>query len=653
MSDTPPVILIGLDAAEIDVVDRLVADGRMPNLARLRQQGRWGRFQTEPPHFLSLVWSTLFCGSRVGEQGWYFNKIWNPDRQRLQYVDPSWLPVQPFWLSLDPSYRLAILDLPYATALPTRPNMTTLNGWQCHDDFGHNALPPDLWARLLERHGKPRMTAEVFGPQTAATLLAQRQEVLEGNRQFADICRDLLTHDRFDLFLAVFGLVHRGAHYLWDLSQIDRDDGDGPTRAVLEGGLDDCYTSGRRSPGPGARRRPGRRARGRVRAPRHGAQRRLVRVPASHSRADPQGADDGGAPAKPGLLFRLRQALPWTLVRQVTRRIPAAWNKALVPLWSRRMHDWPNTKYFALPMDYNGYVRLNLKGREQQGCVDPADADRVLAEVDAALRSFRDITTGKPVIRGTIKVDELISAHRAAPPLSSRSGRPVGPAGPGVGVQRRGLRPVRRDSLAPGPEAGLRPLGQPHAPWLVRRQGARDPAGAERPDLRHRRPHAHRVPVARRAAAAPFRRPADRGAAGRLARPRDGVAVDLLDSGGHLLPGELAPDLVARGVAQRPRQRAVGEQPLQRVGHGGRIAVGHAQAGHLVPHGTRRALEGHDRQAGGHVVEQLLRDAVASDPRVDGDRRGRQQGRLLRETWPGADPRRPARRAAAPVPRRA
>src|SRR6266404_8298152 len=96
MSDTPPVILIGLDAAEIEVVDRLVADGRMPNLARLRQQGRWGRLQTEPPHCLSLVWSTFFCGTRLGEQGWYFNKIWNPDRQRLQYVDPAWLALQPF-----------------------------------------------------------------------------------------------------------------------------------------------------------------------------------------------------------------------------------------------------------------------------------------------------------------------------------------------------------------------------------------------------------------------------------------------------------------------------------------------------------------------------------------------------------------------------
>ena len=407
MSDIPPVILIGIDAAEIDVLDRLVAEGRLPNLAKLRGQGRRGRLQTEPPHFLSLVWSTFFCSSRLGDQGWYFNKIWNPDRQCLQYLDPAWLPVQPFWLSLDPSYRIAIMDLPYVASLPTQANMTLLGGWQCHDDFGQRDLPSGLWAQLTARHGKPRMTAEVFGPQTAATLLAQREEVLDGNRQFADICREMLTGDRFDLFLAVFGLVHRGSHYLWDLSQIDGEDVPADTRAVLKASLEDCYTSADEALG------------------------RVLDAAAPDARVivfglHGMGLNDGwyeilprllehihrgGGPEGPkrGTLFRLKQALPWTLVRQVTRRIPTAWNQALIPLWSRRMYDWPNTKYFALPMDYNGYVRLNLKGREKHGCLDPSDADRVLAELDVALRGYRDVETGKPVIRGTVKVDELVS----------------------------------------------------------------------------------------------------------------------------------------------------------------------------------------------------------------------------------------------------
>jgi predicted AlkP superfamily phosphohydrolase/phosphomutase len=406
LSDIPPVILIGIDAAEIDVLDGLVSKGRMPNLAKLREQGRRGRLQTEPPHFLSLVWSTFFCSSRLGEQGWYFNKIWNPDRQCLQYLDPAWLPVEPFWLSLDPSYRIAIMDLPYVASLPTSPNMTLLNGWQCHDDFGRRDFPSGLWRQLTARHGKPCMSAEVFGPQTASTLLAQREEVLHANRQFADICADLLTRERYDLFLAVFGAVHRGSHYLWDLSQIDGGHVDGETRSMLEKSLEDCYTSADD-------------ALGRVLAA--APQDARVVVFGLHGMGRNDGwyevlprllehIHSGGASApKRGMLFRIKQALPWTLVRQVTRRIPIAWNKALIPLWSGRMYDWPNTKYFALPMDYNGYVRLNLQGREKHGSLAPADADRVLAELDAALCSFRDIETGKPVIRGTIRVDELVA----------------------------------------------------------------------------------------------------------------------------------------------------------------------------------------------------------------------------------------------------
>jgi predicted AlkP superfamily phosphohydrolase/phosphomutase len=89
----------------------------------------------------------------------------------------------------------------------------------------------------------------------------------------------------------------------------------------------------------------------------------------------------GAAPApRKGLVYSVKQALPWRLVRQVTRRIPHAWNKALVPLWSAKMYDWSRTRYFALPMDLNGYIRLNVKGREAEGIVDPSEIDAVCAE---------------------------------------------------------------------------------------------------------------------------------------------------------------------------------------------------------------------------------------------------------------------------------
>ena len=404
--NSDPVVLIGLDAVEIDVVEELVAAGRMPHLAKLRRRGRYGRLQSPPTCFLSLVWSTFFTSTRLGDHGWYFNKLWNPEKQRIQYLSPDWLPVRPFWEFLDETHRVVLLDVPFAARPATGRRQMMINGWQCHDDFGQLQHPPDLWREVVARHGRPRMTPEVFGPQTASTLRSLHREVTETTSQFADVCCDFLVRERPDLFLAVFGVVHRGTHYLHDLSQIDTRDLDAATRATLLGARDDGYAELDEALGRIIDAAP--------------SNARIVTF-ALHGMGDNDGWYEylpriveqihrGGGAAKPkkGLVFRIKKALPWTLVRQVTRRIPHAWNMALVPLWSRRMYDWSKTRYFTLPMDYNGYIRFNIKGRELEGCLNPGDVEAAIAEVDEALRSFRDIETGKPVIRGTIKVDDLV-----------------------------------------------------------------------------------------------------------------------------------------------------------------------------------------------------------------------------------------------------
>jgi predicted AlkP superfamily phosphohydrolase/phosphomutase len=202
MSRRPPVILIGLDATEIDLIDELVAAGRMPTMAALRRRGRHGRLQTQPTTFLSMVWPSFYASQPLGHHGWYFNKLWRAEHQRLEYVSPAWLPNRIFWEGLTPSHRVALLDLPFAARPPKGLNGVYINGWQCHDDFGRQEFPLGFRAELERRHGKARLSAEVFGKQTAQTLLAQRREVLESTQQFGDICVDLLRRERWDLFLA-------------------------------------------------------------------------------------------------------------------------------------------------------------------------------------------------------------------------------------------------------------------------------------------------------------------------------------------------------------------------------------------------------------------------------------------------------------------
>ena len=58
----PPVFFIGLDGADWQFLDPLIADGSMPNLAELVATGRRGVLRTESPPLSPLLWTTMMTG---------------------------------------------------------------------------------------------------------------------------------------------------------------------------------------------------------------------------------------------------------------------------------------------------------------------------------------------------------------------------------------------------------------------------------------------------------------------------------------------------------------------------------------------------------------------------------------------------------------
>ena len=80
----------------------------------------------------------------------------------------------------------------------------------------------------------------------------------------------------------------------------------------------------------------------------------------------------------------------------------------LVEYWSAKMFDWRTTRYFPLPMDHAGYIRINLKGRESQGIVQGhQEFESLCQELKEAFRSFRDIDTGEPIVENVYTVYDL------------------------------------------------------------------------------------------------------------------------------------------------------------------------------------------------------------------------------------------------------
>jgi hypothetical protein len=71
------------------------------------------------------------------------------------------------------------------------------------------------------------------------------------------------------------------------------------------------------------------------------------------------------------------------------------------PMWYHPA--WAGMKAFALPSFSEGYVRLNVRGREQHGIVDPADYETACAEITAELHQLTDARTGKPAVKRVVR----------------------------------------------------------------------------------------------------------------------------------------------------------------------------------------------------------------------------------------------------------
>jgi len=133
---------------------------------------------------------------------------------------------------------------------------------------------------------------------------------------------------------------------------------------------------------------------------------------------------------------------------------------------------WGKMKAFVIPSFSDCHIRINLKGREAHGIVEPDDYEAVLDEVEADLRKIVDARTGEPVVDYVIRM-------RAKDPNAS-----IGPA-PDLVVSFKAVTDVisHPEVGVVGP-APLMRMGE-HTPngWaaISTRDGVRADLGAHQP----------------------------------------------------------------------------------------------------------------------------------------------------------------------------
>ncbi len=63
------VMVFGIDGADWAVIDPLLEQGKLPNLKKVMQQGRWGTLESMHPMRSPVIWTTMFTGKMPDKHG--------------------------------------------------------------------------------------------------------------------------------------------------------------------------------------------------------------------------------------------------------------------------------------------------------------------------------------------------------------------------------------------------------------------------------------------------------------------------------------------------------------------------------------------------------------------------------------------------------
>jgi predicted AlkP superfamily phosphohydrolase/phosphomutase len=394
--------ILQFDAPSVSLLDRMVSAGRLPTLARLRSRAAPRPMETSAALFEGAVYPTLYSGSDVAEHGIYGAFPWDASAQRVQSMLAVPRP-ETVWERIGRAGRRSLVVDPYTGWRTDAPGVF-LSGWQFRNRMvlPHESSPRDAHRTLARELGPPPDAQTVFGRLSDETLRDLGTALRAAPARAADVVVHLLPRERFDLVWVTFSGAHLAGHHLWP--------GENGTGTTI---LEEIYVAVDA-------------AIARIWSALPPDADVLVLSPdgmgANTSRSDLlpdmlHAVLAGGAPATSssagGGVWRMRAAVPRSLRGATARVIGDDLARRLVARWHFRSIDWRRTRAFALPGDCAGFVRLNLRDRERDGIVAPADARTVMDEIATGLMTFRD-PDGAPAVGAVESLPASVASGRNA-----------------------------------------------------------------------------------------------------------------------------------------------------------------------------------------------------------------------------------------------
>lgn len=394
-----PVLMIGLDAAEITLIQQWMTDGLLPNLAALQRRGVLMELQSSAHWLVGAPWPAFYASSTPERFGMYHYLVWRPEKMAGERPNPTWMPLEPFWRQLPGSDRRVIaIDVPLCYA-PEAYEGIELSGWATHELLQQpGSSPPGLLGEIRREFGAAPFDEESAYELSARECIAVRDQCVETARLVGEVGRSLMRKHPWDLAIVCFSSTHRGGHLLWD-RKIRKGRATGAQLDSIANALRDIYVACDTAVGRLVEE-AGDNAAVMVFSL-HGMgpnNDRTCLLPEMLARILAGSGSDDRPVRRTRLAERLRNLVPGELRARVKQRLPRVIQDKLTLHWRSSGLDWSRAEAFVVFCDLDGYIRINLRGRERDGIV-PVERYRSLCDrIADGLRTFRDADTGEPLV---------------------------------------------------------------------------------------------------------------------------------------------------------------------------------------------------------------------------------------------------------------
>ena len=358
-----PTIIFAIDSAETRLLSRYAEDGQLPFLGQFIKN--W-RLVEGPQHFCEMgAWTTFWSGIPAVEHGYHCIRRLNPGRYEVELCNRPLHECPPFWATMPGS--VSIWDAQEYDPIPSLAGEQLCN-WRT--SFAERcpptpaSHPETLLSDVVSRFGEPTRPVAIDLKGTSRSKEKYYRLSKERIATCGQMFREAIRNGDRDLYIFGCAELHSAGHLCWTYEE------EGEHRMLelyqdLDRELESVYRS----------------------AP---ADTQCLAVSAYGLYANYPLSDVaekilrglGYQQSPTGGGRQMKSLLPLGVRRKIGEFLPMQTQERMINENLRNNTDWSKSVAFGMPTLYTGYIRINLRGREPQGIVEPGEEyDRVVAQI--------------------------------------------------------------------------------------------------------------------------------------------------------------------------------------------------------------------------------------------------------------------------------